>query len=247
MMTSQIGRHWRNRQSIRVSAMLAGLAIMASAGVTSAGSPGGFPQGQPHVQAHGFGAPAPRWDGSYAGITLGYNFGGRDRVGLNPAPGQIGTLRASGAIAGVQAGHNWQKGDTVFGVEGGLNLGNTGDSFTAGTASASVRINPILDLRGRVGIVTGDGLLYATGGLAIARIAYQAGDLLVPTNITAKYTRPGFSLGVGYEHAIDQEWSMRGEYGYSQYRGRTLGDGGVTSTRATPDHHGIRLGVNRRF
>ncbi|HHX89110.1 MAG TPA: porin family protein, partial [Paracoccus sp.] len=49
-----------------------------------------------------------------------------------------------------------------------------------------------------------------------------------------------------YEQQIGNNWSMRGEYSYTQYRGRDLSDG-VHTTRATPDYHSVRFGLNRRF
>lgn len=194
-------------------------------------------------------SPAPTaayWDGAYVGFTMGYNFRGRDEVQLAPAPpGVIGTMRVRGALLGVQAGHNWQSGAMVYGIEGGLNLTRTRDSISMGTASASMRINPFADLRGRVGYAVNDGLVYAVGGLSAGRIQYAATDG-VTSDINETYTRIGYSVGVGYEQQIGNNWSMRGEYSYTQYRGRDLTDG-VHTTRATPDYHSLRFGLNRRF
>lgn len=194
-------------------------------------------------------SPAPvaaYWDGAYAGFTMGYNFRGTDEVQLAPAPpGVIGTMRVRGALLGVQAGRNWQSGAMVYGIEGGLNLTRTRDSISLGTASASMRINPFADLRGRVGYAMNDGLLYAVGGLSAGRIQYAASDGAT-SNIEETYTRVGWSLGVGYEQQIGNNWTMRGEYSYTQYRGRDLSDG-IHTTRATPDYHSLRFGLNRRF
>ena len=194
-------------------------------------------------------APAPMtqsWEGSYYGFTLGYNFGGSDRVQLAPAPpGVIGTLRVRGAVLGGQLGHNWQRGDMVYGVEAGLNLMPTRDAFTAGASSASMRIRPVADLRGRIGMASGEGLFYATAGLSAARVNYAASDGAT-SNINSRYTALGYSVGVGYERMIQGNWTMRGEYSYTQYRGRNLTDG-VHTTRATPDYHSLRFGLNRRF
>lgn len=194
-------------------------------------------------------SPAPAaayWEGAYAGFTMGYNFRGRDEVQLAPAPpGVIGTMRARGAMLGAQIGHNWQSGAMVYGVEGGLNLTRTRASVSSGTASASMRINPFADLRGRVGYAVNDGLIYAVGGLSAGRIRYAASDG-VTSDINSTYNAVGYSVGVGYEQQIGNNWSMRGEYSYTQYRGRDLTDG-VHTTRATPDFHSVRFGLNRRF
>ncbi|MCC5971964.1 MAG: porin family protein [Pararhodobacter sp.] len=191
-------------------------------------------------------ATAAHWEGGYAGFTMGYNFRGRDRVRLAPAPpGVIGTMRVRGALLGVQGGYNWQNGSTVFGVEAALNLTRTRDAITDGPASASMRINPVADLRGRVGWAINDGLLYAAGGLSVGRIQYSASDGLT-SDINSTYNRLGYTVGLGYEQQIGNNWSMRGEYSYTQYRGRNLTDG-VHTTRATPDFHSVRVGLNRRF
>lgn len=196
-------------------------------------------------------APAPvstpaYWEGAYAGFTMGYNYRGRDRVQLEPAPpGVIGTLRVRGALLGVQGGYNWQSGTMVYGVEGALNLTRTRDAIAMGPATASMRINPFVDLRGRVGWTVSDGMLYAAGGLSVGRIQYAASDG-VTSDINATYNRLGYTVGLGYEQQIGNNWSMRGEYSYTQYRGRDLTDG-VQTTRATPDYHSLRFGLNRRF
>lgn len=194
-------------------------------------------------------SPAPAaayWEGAYMGFTMGYNFRGRDEVRLAPAPpGVIGTMRVRGALLGAQVGHNWQSGAMVYGVEGGLNLSRTRDSISMGPASASMRINSFADLRGRVGYAMNDGLIYATGGLSAGRIQYAASDG-VTSDINETYNRLGYSVGLGYEQQIGNNWSMRGEYSYTQYRGRDLTDG-VHTTRATPDFHSVRFGLNRRF
>lgn len=193
--------------------------------------------------------PSPQgWSGTYLGLQLGYACCGRDRVQLAPAPpGVIGTMREHGGLLTFHGGHNWQRDGWVSGVEGMLTLGNVGDRLTAGTASASVRINPAVELRGRIGRASGEGLFYATGGLAIGRVAYQAGDTAVPSNITATYWEPGLSVGAGYERRLaGGDWTIRGEYSYTLFRGRNLTDG-VRTTRATPDYHALRLGLSRRF
>ena len=59
-------------------------------------------------------APVGSWQGGYAGLTLGYAFGGEDRVGLSDTAtdtllGDIGELKVKGANAGVRAGYRWQR------------------------------------------------------------------------------------------------------------------------------------------
>ena len=193
-----------------------------------------------------------RWDGHYAGLTFGYAFHGRDEVGLNPPepPEAIGTLRVRGMLLGAQIGANWQNGDTVFGIEGGVHMGRIRDSFiNEDDQEASMRISPVGDLRGRIGFAQGDTLFYAAGGLSAGRVRYGVsgpGDEPEDVDIDTSFTALGFNVGVGVEHAIDHDWSLRGEYSYTQFRGRDLTDG-VYTTRATPNYHSVRFGINRSF
>lgn len=187
------------------------------------------------------------WSGAYVGVSLGYACCGRDRVQLAPAPpGVIGSMSEHGAFMGLHGGYDWQRGNRVIGVEGSLSFGNIGDDLTNATASSRVRISPVTEIRARAGWVNGDGLIYVTGGLALGRVAYAAGDTAVPSNIQSTFYAPGVSVGVGYERMVSANWSLRGEYGYTLYRARDLTDGTQT-TRATPDYHAIRVGLSQRF
>lgn len=252
MQDKMTGRPGRPDRRMRNSVRMALSALLAAGVGTTLPALASGPTTVPIVSEPApYYAPAPqpvysRWEGGYYGFSMGYNFRGRDEVRLAPAPpGVIGTMRARGFLLGVQLGRNWQRGNTVFGVEGGLNLTNTRAAITSGPASASMRINPFADLRGRLGWATNDGLFYGVAGLSAGRIRYAASDGLT-SNIQSTYTAMGYSLGLGYEHDIGNDWSMRGEYSYTQYRGRNLTDG-VHTTRATPDYHSVRFGLNRRF
>lgn len=191
-------------------------------------------------------AQEQNWSGAYIGLHLGYAFGGHDRVALNPAgPGVIGTLRNNGPLAGLQAGYNWQADDFVFGLEGDLSFGNVKSSFTSGGGSAAMKIRSAASLRARGGITTdNDNLFYVTGGVGVARVDYQT--VGGAADIDRRFIQFGYVAGAGWERALQDGISLRGEYLYSNFGGRNLSDAGLT-TRATPDFHALRLGVNRRF
>ncbi|MCC5991841.1 MAG: porin family protein [Rhodobacteraceae bacterium] len=190
-------------------------------------------------------AQAHDWSGAYAGVGLGYAFGGRDRVALNPpGPGVIGTLRNSGAFGTFQAGMNWQTDDVVYGVEADLTLGNIRSSIVAGANNAAMRIRSAASLRARGGFTSNDDLFYLTGGIAAARVKYVA--VGGGANIDRNFNQFGYALGAGWERALNDGLSLRGEYIYSNFGRRSLTDAGLT-TIATPDFHALRLGVNQRF
>lgn len=188
------------------------------------------------------------WAGTYAGGMLGYAAQGQDRVALQPAPpgpGNIGSLAPAGGQISAMIGHNWQNGQFVYGIEGGLTVGDTKDSLTSGANSASMKIKANADLKLRLGYAFNSDMLFLTGGISAARVDYRASDGGA-SNINDSFTRAGYTIGLGWQRALDDTWSLRGEYGYNLYNGKTLGSGGL-STVASPDFHAVRFGVNRRF
>jgi outer membrane immunogenic protein len=85
-------------------------------------------------------------------------------------------------------------------------------------------------LRGRVGYAWDRSLAFATAGLAAARIQSNTDVQFVndfPTNIYlsnlhglggAAATRLGLAVGGGFEHALTQNWSLKAEYLYLDFK-----------------------------
>jgi outer membrane immunogenic protein len=189
-----------------------------------------------HAQAADIGygqqyAPAPppvpvyRWTGPYFGANLGYLWGSVDN---NPA-------EPSGIAGGIQAGYNWQNGMFVFGVEGDLNLSNADDTFAPWQFS-----NPWFGtLRGRVGVAPWNNVLvYATGGFAFGGLEAQWNAL------DESRSHVGWTVGVGAEYALTQNWSVKAEYLYMGYASRAYT---VTGADHGFDANLIRFGFNYRF
>lgn len=185
-------------------------------------------------------------------------------------------------LAGGQIGYNWQAGAFVFGVEAdasgtGLRMtGITSNTRFPGTATSQVvtlttttDIDWMASFRGRLGLAAGRALFYVTGGGAVADIdvangvtlvngpgiAIPAGAFASPL-ISSSTTRFGWTVGAGIEWAFADQWSLAGEYRYSDFGRVTTGfsipDGlgtafanGTTSTRVKVDQATLRL--NYRF
>jgi outer membrane immunogenic protein len=151
------------------------------------------------------------WSGFYVGANGGYSWGRSDTtVDFLTYPGgvlivpPVGSITSAdfdlnGAIAGLQAGFNWQVNNIVFGVEGDIQWsGQKGSAdflcaattiggpcfpgFTflpPGATGVSLSLEEKLrwfsTLRGRVGVtLTPTWLLYVTGGLAIGNFDTDA-------------------------------------------------------------------------
>ena len=164
------------------------------------------------------------WAGPYVGANLGYAWGDVTNSITSP----------SGVIGGVQAGYNWQFGQWVVGLEGDIQGSGASDTFAAWKFS-----NPWFGtLRGRGGFAMNNILIYGTGGLAFGNVRAEV------LNLTENYTVAGWTLGVGAEIGITQNWTAKAEYLYvnlndSQFALTGLPNGYQFSV--------VRLGVNYKF
>lgn len=86
----------------------------------------------------------------------------------------------SGVIGGGQLGYNFQYAHWVFGAETDFSWTNAEGSdtqnatllgFLPTSATVSERLDWLGTVRGRIGYASGDLLVYATGGLAYAKVS----------------------------------------------------------------------------
>jgi outer membrane immunogenic protein len=168
-------------------------------------------------------------------------------------------------LAGAQAGYNWQRNCTVFGIEVDWAWTNAkASSFhTDGRADGdSLTVTSKLrwfgTARVRSGIVVDDLLLYVTGGLAYASFKrdlafFEDGDRLTE-GFSRSRTRLGWTAGVGTEWAINANWSLKSEFLYMQFE---KDEALFASTILSPDSNVrfkhddsvwvTRIGLNYRF
>ena len=191
--------------------------------------------------------------------------------------------RQSGVIGGGQIGYNWQVNQFVLGFE--ADAQGTGLNGSSGTATRTFgpplilatvnqtvtvdfgRIDWMASFRGRAGFAVNQALFYVTGGAAVAEfggstttvvnsaaIAIPAGTFSASNGGSS--TRWGWTVGAGIEWAFSQNWSVAGEYRYTDFGNRstafTIPDGfggvfatGTSSNRLTVEQATARL--NYRF
>jgi outer membrane immunogenic protein len=186
------------------------------------------------------------------------------------------TIKSTGFTGGIQGGYNFQTGNVVWGIEADLEYfglkGSEGGTFpfpstqpggpigppaTFFSTNTSVKTDWLFTLRPRLGWAINNWLLYATGGLAVGHVKFnQTITLLAPFVETAAFstTRTGWTVGGGVEIALNQNWSIRGEYLYVD-----LGTVDTTGTIAPPSPgfstassvhltaNIVRAGINYRF
>jgi outer membrane immunogenic protein len=160
--------------------------------------------------------PIFTWTGIYVGGQIGYEFG-RDNAFAPNVFGSATSSSPNGVVGGAHIGYNYQINQFVVGIEGDVNgssySGNSSTAFFANTVSTKTPIDG--SVRGRVGVAFDRALFYATGGAAFADIKDSYTGPFGSSQISNG--RVGWTVGGGVEYAITNNWSVRGEYRYTDY------------------------------
>jgi outer membrane immunogenic protein len=206
------------------------------------------------------------WTGFYIGGTIGQgwsnNATGCSFVGAaadSPCiPAGPPNVKQNGILGGVEAGYNWQAGNWLLGIESdfsALDVSDVAHFPAADTAYAPAQISSRYDwlgtLRGRAGFAVDRTLLYATGGLAYARInqAYSdSGNVLQSSG-----QKNGWTAGGGVEYALTKNWSVKAEYLYVKLSDSSFVvpesaiAGDITALQLKNNLNIIRGGLDYRF
>jgi outer membrane immunogenic protein len=174
----------------------------------------------------------PEWAGFYIGINGGGGWARRDFEGEEfdnfstfsgsaPPSG-----RASGGVFGFQAGHNWQWGPVVGGLEidfDGANIKDTSTFFFTGfpndTLTREAKLDELASVRARLGyLIFPNWLLYGTVGLGWGHFRVDATDTFVTRTTTDIVSTSNFAnefgwvVGAGVEWQFIPHWLLRGEW-----------------------------------
>jgi outer membrane autotransporter protein len=205
-------------------------------------------------------APASvyNWTGFYAGGQVGYGSGRASGSweGLGGTfSGPLVPYEMPGVIGGVQAGYNWQSGGFVLGGEVDVAFGSMPGGavqFTGiATVTANQRIDALASARVRAGALINDTtLLYATAGLGAGNsqlTVTSVGGL----NTTARnsQTHVGWTVGVGGEMALHDNWTVGAEYKYFDLGSKLYSDPANVDGSATIalKVHTVVVKANYRF
>jgi high affinity Mn2+ porin len=214
-------------------------------------------------------APPPfPWNGFYLGGHLGQaggrsNWSGPDISGSSGLAKSIDTFTEAGSfLAGLQGGYNLLlPRNVLLGVEGdfsfpaypdltGQSTGVTANfvSPSLGSATYMEAMQPFMSLRGRVGYVFNDWLLYATGGVAWTRNQQTLTQLSSGTTDNPFLWRSGWTVGAGVEVPLIPNWTARLEYLYSNFGAKNVNFLANGETfRSDFALQTVRLGLNYHF
>lgn len=198
-------------------------------------------------------AVAQNWTGFYGGVTGGYGWGHSEQTGLIPAPPAApiilddATLSTRGGLFGGTLGWNSQYGAWVFGIEGDYSYASvSGHSDSCGPVgnNCGSRLESLGTVRGRLGAVANDWMLYATGGWAFGEVS---GYSTAKSSGQAMYT--GWTVGAGLEKRFAPQWSMKFEYLYTDLGSKELYQATVPGFPENVAYtmNTLRVGINYSF
>lgn len=173
--------------------------------------------------------PVASWAGPYAGLNLGYGFGGHADL-RDGGP----NIKTKGFVGGVFGGYNWQQENFVYGAEADLGYNGVKGDDSGVEAKGGLEGS----LRARLGYsVTPEILLYGTGGLAAKNQKVE-----VPGFDDSKGML-GWTAGVGTDIKITDNVFGRVEYRYTDYGSKDFdGFGNVKSK-----DNRVTFGVGMKF
>lgn len=165
-------------------------------------------------------------NGTTGGAHIGYNFSTQSLPILGQFAGGLSSIPFIGGFGGAGG---------VVGVEGDVQGTDYRSSQTFGAFTGTTRNEINGSARGRIGIAVDRALFFATGGAAFAQFQNTyAAPALTGGYQNLTHTKVGYTVGGGIEYAITTQFSLRGEYRYTDY-------GRYTDVPLTP------LGVGSTF
>jgi len=213
------------------------LAAAIGVGASHAASAADLPIRTPAYKAP-MAVAAYNWSGCYIGGNVGGAWGSSNvDIPLYPDNFNIDTSSVAG---GGHVGCNYMFPNRwVIGIEGDWSaMDLDGDRATTGSLVLGERFfvkwDWLATVRGRLGYAWDRTLVYVTGGGAWANL--DAANYLpacVPgCGVNASSTYSGWTVGVGFEYAMTQNWILGLEYLHAEFDGKTFIFNGPT----TVDH-----------
>lgn len=157
------------------------------------------------------------WSGLYFGFALatprGDNSWRQASDGLELVPGPW-----DGEAMMLSLGRDWQSDRLTYGAQvsvgnGDFSASPTNAAFISCSACAS-RLSDLITLRGRLGLATGQFLVFATGG--VARANFTATNVFGLQSVR-EATMTGWTAGLGVERMIGDNLSLSVSYDYLDF------------------------------
>jgi len=169
------------------------------------------------------------WSGAYVGAFFGLEDTAADLTDLDGVSGGnflIQDIDADGVVLGAMAGHNWQRGNFVFGIEVDYTANGGSGSSDLDIVNLDETIewktNWSASLRARFGVAKDRTLFYGTAGVATSDVTFgylnmDGSGTVVEGDDRITDRINGITLGAGIEHAKTDRLILRGEVLYTDY------------------------------
>jgi outer membrane immunogenic protein len=209
--------------------------------------------------------PVFSWTGCYIGAHGGGGF-------MRDTFSDHGT----GGLAGGQIGCNYQDGNWVIGLEGEGSWSGIKGTFTSSEGISQVEALVIgssnteifttknkwdASIAARAGITFDRTLIYGKAGWVWGKFDYSAsepaccGPFAPIETINGSATLNGLLVGIGIEHALTQNWTVKLEYDYLRFGSKPVGfndcvsgEGCIFTTRSqNADKQLFKVGFNYLF
>jgi outer membrane immunogenic protein len=211
-------------------------------------------------------ALAYNWSGFYIGGFVGGSWADHtitsevSGVGFfDNNPFQSYRIDGNGFLAGGTVGYNLQFANWVLGVEfEGGHLGARKTVTVPDTGDAGDQLNfkygGYTVLAGRFGLAFDRVLIYGKAGGAWARVRHTEGDLDLPGphfdplfSFDVSKTLTGLAVGGGLEWAWTNNWSIKAEYLFLDFKDFTARDAGGRGYILENNVNTVKVGLNYRF
>lgn len=169
-------------------------------------------------------AYAQEWSGWYAGAAVsGYRaeIAETERVAATGALSAVYGYTGDGAAVGLHVGHNWQRDDTVFGLDFGLRTGEEVSLVFGPNDIFIYETDVILDLKGRFGyLFHPQTMVFGTAGVSMGSLTYDWVSAGTPE--TGSVGTFGYTIGVGVERLVGSNGAFRVSVDYHDRDSRSF-------------------------
>lgn len=208
-------------------------------------------------------APCPAipalMDGFYVGAQAGYQMANLGE-NIDIASGAVTTnpnVAVNGGLAGLFLGYGmtWNNfyylGGEIFG-----NYANSSQGWDADLEGTAGIYNSNAEMNSSYGIAVLPGLRLTDSTLTFIRLGYTWANFKYNesasifgggSSASNSSTEGGFAYGIGMETLITGNWSLRGEYTYTNYNNFSTSLGAGSSSSINPSAGQVDLGVIYHF